>query len=93
MREASAVAAELAAVAARNTGPLAHTIADITDGASLRFAERLEDYAADVRQADDLPAETTTVDASDPAPADVGAMAPTEPSRDSAADRHSSDQS
>jgi len=79
MREASAVAAELAAVAARNTGPLAHTIADITDGASLRFAERLEDYAADVRQADGPPLETTAVDALDPGPTEVGAMGPTEP--------------
>jgi hypothetical protein len=101
MREASAVAADLAAVAARNTGPLAHTIADITDGASLRFAERLEDYAANVRQTDVLPAETTAADtsdpvatdASDPAAADVGELALAEPSNDSEVDAAGGDQS
>lgn len=52
LREASAVAAELAAIAARGTGPIAHTLADLTDDASLRFAERMEAYAASVRDAD-----------------------------------------
>jgi len=52
LRDASAVAAELGAIAARGTGPIAHTLADLTDDASLRFAARLEDYAANVRGAD-----------------------------------------
>ena len=52
LREASAVAAELAASAARGTGPMAHTLADLTDDASLRFAERMETYAASVREAE-----------------------------------------
>jgi len=59
LREASVVAAELTAVAARNTGPLAHTIADVTDDASLRLAQRLEDYAASVRQKDGALAEAS----------------------------------
>jgi hypothetical protein len=52
LREATAVAAELAATAARGTGPVAHTLADLTDDASLRFAERMETYARSVRDAD-----------------------------------------
>jgi len=59
LREASAVAAELAAIAARGTGPVAHTLADVTDDASLRFAERMETYAASVREADDKATEAT----------------------------------
>ena len=31
---------------------MAHTLADLTDDASLRFAERMEAYAASVREAD-----------------------------------------
>jgi hypothetical protein len=52
LREASAVAAEMAAIAARGTGPVAHTLADLTDDASLLFAERMEVYAASVREPD-----------------------------------------
>ncbi|MEA2026425.1 MAG: hypothetical protein U9O18_07020 [Chloroflexota bacterium] len=52
VREASVVVAELTAIAARNTGPIAHILADATDDASLRLAKRLEDYAASVRQED-----------------------------------------
>ena len=52
LREASAVAAELAATAARGTGPIAHTLADLTDDATVRLAERMETYAASVREAD-----------------------------------------
>ncbi len=52
VREASVVVAELTAIAARNTGPIAHILADATDDASLRLAKRLEDYAANVRQED-----------------------------------------
>lgn len=50
IREASIVVAELTAIAARNTGPIARTIADATDDASLRLAVRLEEYAADARE-------------------------------------------
>lgn len=50
LREASAVAAELAATAARGTGPIAHTLADLTDDATVRLAERMETYAASVRE-------------------------------------------
>jgi|GEM_PF-6683065 len=57
LREASVVAAELAAIAARGTGPIAHTLADLTDDASLRFAERMETYAASVREPDAIEAD------------------------------------
>jgi hypothetical protein len=59
LREATAVAAELAATAARGTGPIAHTLADLTDDASLRFAERMETYAASVREADVIGADVS----------------------------------
>ena len=49
LREASAVAAELAAITARGTGPVARTLGELTDDASVRFAERMEAYAAGVR--------------------------------------------
>jgi len=62
MREASAVAAELAAIAARGTGPIAHTLADVTDDASLRFAKRMETYAASVREADVIGADLSDSD-------------------------------
>lgn len=69
LREASAIAAELAATAARGTGPIAHTLADVTDDASLRFAERMEAYAASVREADVIEAdETGSVATDDSAP-------------------------
>lgn len=57
LREASAVAAELTAIAARGTGPIAHTLADLTDDASLRLADRLETYAANVRGEDVIEAD------------------------------------
>jgi hypothetical protein len=65
LREASVVAAELAATVARGTGPIAHTLADVTDDASLRFAERMETYAASVRESDDVevvPSDSTATD-------------------------------
>lgn len=62
LREASVVAAELAAIAARGTGPIAHTLADLTDDASLRFAERMEAYAASVREADVIEADLSDSD-------------------------------
>ena len=54
LREASVVAAELAAIAARGTGPIARTLGEATDDASLRFAERMEAYAASTRAAADV---------------------------------------
>jgi hypothetical protein len=76
LREASAVAAELAAIAARGTGPVAHTLADATDDASLRFAERMETYAASVREADVI-----GTDVSDSAVTDDDETDATEPAK------------
>lgn len=73
-REASAAAAELAAIAARGTGPIAHTLADVTDDASLRLAERLDAYAARVRETDvteAVPGDVDDVPAESAAPADT----------------------
>jgi hypothetical protein len=41
-----------AVIAARGTGSIAHTLADVTDDASLRLAQRLDAYAARVRETD-----------------------------------------
>jgi len=59
LREASVVAAELAAIAARGTGPIARTLGEATDDASLRFAERMEAYAASIRAADVVEADVS----------------------------------
>jgi hypothetical protein len=71
LREASVVAAELAAIAARGTGPIAHTLADVTDDASLRLAERLEAYAASVREADAIEANVSGGDDAESVSADT----------------------
>lgn len=60
LREATARAAELAAEAARSAGPLAQRLAEVTDDASLRFADRSERFAVDVRAG--APATTTQDD-------------------------------
>lgn len=75
LREASAVAAELAAVAARGTGPIAHTLADVTGDASLRFAERMEAYAASVREAGNVEAIPSEIDGT---PAEIAESADAE---------------
>jgi hypothetical protein len=59
LREASVVAAELAAIAARGTGPIARTLGEATDDATLRFAERMETYAASIRAADVVEADVS----------------------------------
>ena len=69
-RDASAVAAEVAASAARAAGPAAKVAAEATDDASTRLAERLEAYAAGVREQQALEAATqadaTEADDEDP---------------------------
>jgi hypothetical protein len=76
LREASVVAAELAAIAARGTGPVAKTLGELTNDASLRLADRLETYAAGVRETDGLEA----VPSDEASPSDSDPLVATEPS-------------
>lgn len=50
LRDASAVAAIFGATAARNAGPLAHSLADATDTYGNRLADQLEAYAERTRE-------------------------------------------
>jgi hypothetical protein len=51
LRDVAAKAAELAAVAAENAGPVAHKAADVTEHVGDRLAVRSKDLAADLRKA------------------------------------------
>lgn len=51
LRDVAAKAAELAAVAAQNAGPVAHKAADVTEHVGDRLAARSKDLAADLRRA------------------------------------------
>ena len=55
MREVAAKAAELAAMAGTNAGPIAHKAAGVTEMVGQRVAARSKDLAAELRR----PAETT----------------------------------
>jgi hypothetical protein len=51
LRDVAAKAAELAAVAAANAGPVAHKAANVTEHVGDRLAARSKDLAADLRKA------------------------------------------
>jgi hypothetical protein len=51
LRDVAAKAAELAAVAAQNAGPVAHKAANVTEHVGDRLAARSKDLAADLRKA------------------------------------------
>jgi hypothetical protein len=51
LRDVAAKAAELAAVAAENAGPVAHKAASVTEHVGDRLAARSKDLAADLRKA------------------------------------------
>ena len=51
LRDVAAKAAELAAVAAENAGPVAHKAANVTEHVGDRLAARSKDIAADLRKA------------------------------------------
>jgi hypothetical protein len=51
LRDVAAKAAELAAVAAENAGPVAHRAANVTEHVGDRLASRSKDLAADLRKA------------------------------------------
>ena len=51
LRDVAAKAAELAAVAAENAGPVAHKAASVTEHVGDRLAARSKDLAADLRRA------------------------------------------
>jgi hypothetical protein len=51
LRDVAAKAAELAAVAAENAGPVAHKAATVTEHVGDRLAARSKDLAADLRKA------------------------------------------
>jgi hypothetical protein len=51
LRDVAAKAAELAAVAAENAGPVAHKAANVTEHVGDRLASRSKDLAADLRKA------------------------------------------
>ncbi len=51
LRDVAAKAAELAAVAAENAGPVAHKAANVTEHVGDRLATRSKDLAADLRRA------------------------------------------
>ena len=51
LRDGAAKAAELAAVAAENAGPVAHKAANVTEHVGDRLAARSKDLAADLRRA------------------------------------------
>ena len=53
LRDVAAKAAELAAVAAENAGPVAHKAASVTEHVGDRLAARSKDLAADLRKAAD----------------------------------------
>jgi hypothetical protein len=51
LRDVAAKAAELAAVAAENAGPVAHKAANVTEHVGDRLAARSKDLASDLRRA------------------------------------------
>ncbi|MFI5259997.1 MAG: hypothetical protein ACHQ01_10380 [Candidatus Limnocylindrales bacterium] len=51
LRDVAAKAAELAAIAAENAGPVAHKAANVTEHVGDRLAARSKDLAADLRRA------------------------------------------
>jgi hypothetical protein len=65
LRDVAAKAAELAAVAAENAGPVAHKAATVTEHVGDRLAARSKDLAADLRKA----AEAARANATGAAPA------------------------
>jgi hypothetical protein len=65
LRDVAAKAAELAAVAAENAGPVAHKAANVTEHVGDRLAARSKDLAADLRKA----AEAARANATGSAPA------------------------
>ena len=70
----AAKAAELAAVAAENAGPVAHKAANVTGSVGDKLAARSKDLAADLRRAAEAARQAQAADVAAPedAPADSG---------------------
>jgi hypothetical protein len=66
LRDVAAKAAELAAVAAENAGPVAHKAANVTEHVGDRLAARSKDLAADLRKAAEAARAQTADDPSKP---------------------------
>jgi hypothetical protein len=72
LRDVAAKAAELAAVAAENAGPVAHKAANVTEHVGDRLAARSKDLAADLRKAAEASrAQTASGDAEESKPDDA----------------------
>jgi hypothetical protein len=67
LRDVAAKAAELAAVAAENAGPVAHKAASVTEHVGDRLAARSKDLAADLRRAAEAARAQAAQDAEPPA--------------------------
>ena len=67
LRDVAAKAAELAAVAAENAGPVAHKAASVTEHVGDRLAARSKDLAADLRRAAEAARAQATQGAEPPA--------------------------
>ena len=66
LRDVAAKAAELAAVAAENAGPVAHKAANVTEHVGDRLAARSKDLAADLRKAAEAARTQSATDAEEP---------------------------
>ena len=66
LRDVAAKAAELAAVAAENAGPVAHKAANVTEHVGDRLAARSKDLAADLRKAAEAARTQSAADAEEP---------------------------
>lgn len=75
LRDVAAKAAELAAVAAANAGPVAHKAANVTEHVGDRLAARSKDLAADLRRAAEA-SRAQTASQSDDAPEKPPSEAP-----------------
>jgi hypothetical protein len=62
LRDVAAKAAELAAVAAENAGPVAHKAANVTGTVGDKLAARSKDLAADLRRAAEASRQSTAAD-------------------------------
>lgn len=63
LRDVAAKAAELAAIAAENAGPVAHKAANVTGTVGDKLAARSKDLAADLRRAAEASRQSTAAEA------------------------------
>jgi len=66
LRDVAAKAAELAAIAAENAGPVAHKAANVTEHVGDRLAARSKELAADLRRAAEAARAQTATPAEEP---------------------------